>query len=151
MPPRKDIDAQTRHNTQEEIQRKQLEKDAVWVGDEQMDNPPEWLRDKIAVAEWHRLVTEFRKKQLVSNLDYNNLGGYCNAFSTYVEIVNDLKEDDILPGTQPNPLISLQLKYSEEMRKFANTLGLTVQSRLQSGSNALNEKDKKVGDDFGEI
>jgi P27 family predicted phage terminase small subunit len=151
MPPRKPIEAQSRHNTQEEIEKKKLEEESIWVGDEQLDNPPAWLSGKIAINEWYRLVTEFRKKQLVSNLDYNNLGAYCNAFSMYVEISEDLKEDDILPGTQVNPLVGLQLKYSEEMRKFANTLGLTVQSRLQSGGNALNAKDKELGNDFGDI
>ncbi len=151
MPPRKPIEAQSRHNTQEEIEKKQLEEESVWVGDEQLDNPPGWLSGKVAIDEWYRLVTEFKKKQLVSNLDYNNLGAYCNAFAMYVEITEDLKEDDILPGTQVNPLVNLQLKYSEEMRKFASTLGLTVQSRLQSGGNALNAKDKELGNDFGDI
>jgi P27 family predicted phage terminase small subunit len=123
----------------------------VWVGDEQLDYPPKWLRDKEAVKEWDRLVYEFRKKQLISNLDYNNLGGYCNALSNYIEVTEELKMDDFLIGTQTNPLVNLQLKYSEEMRKFANTLGLTVQSRLQSGDNAVNTKEKGMEEDFGGI
>lgn len=145
------IEEQTRHNTKEEIQRKKLAEDSVWVGDEELDNIPNWLRNKIAVSEWERLVKEFRKKQLISNLDYNNLGAYCNAFSSYVELEEEIKEDGIIWGNKPNPFLVIQQKFSEEMRKFAQLLGLSIQSRLQAGGKVVSKTENELGGEFGDI
>lgn len=72
--------------TVEKQKLKQMEEEAVWVGNEQLEKVPEWLIDDIARKEWKRLVKEFNKKSMISNLDYNNLGAYCNAFSKYTEL-----------------------------------------------------------------
>ncbi|MGL6063754.1 MAG: P27 family phage terminase small subunit [Fusobacteriaceae bacterium] len=129
---------------------KKLEEESTFVGNEQLEIIPKWLINDKAINEWNRLVKEFSKKSMISNLDYNNLGAYCNSFAKYINIVEELGID-LFVGSEINPLISLELKYSEEMRKYANCLGLNIESRLKLGSILVGKDGQKVESSFGEI
>lgn len=132
------------------IARKELEQEAVFVGNEQLQHPPDWLINDSAVNEWKRLVKEFNKKSMISNLDYNNLGAYCNAFARYTNIVKRLGTK-VLPGREPSPLVMLELKYSDEMKRYGSLLGLTMESRLKAGSGLVTTAEEKLVDEFGEV
>lgn len=147
---RKQLDTMTKHLTQEEIKKKMLEEEAVFVGNEQLETPPEWLVNKIAVNEWFRLVEQFNKKSMISNLDYTNLGAYCNAFARYEDIVKRLKLNVTIAG-EVNQLVGLELKYSDEMRKYGALLGLTMGSRLQVGNEIIKGQENNIKNDFGDI
>lgn len=147
---RKSLEAQTKHLTQEEIKRKQLEQESVFVGNDQLEHPPEWLVNEIAIDEWIRLVEQFNKKSMISNLDYNNLGAYCNAFARYTSIVTNLKTD-VMIVEDVNPLVGLELKYSDEMKKYGSLLGLTMESRLKAGSGIVAKIEKELDEEFGEV
>lgn len=147
---RKPLEAQTKHLTQEEKKIKQLEEELVFVGNDQLENPPEWLVNEIAVNEWIRLVEQFNKKSMISNLDYNNLGAYCNAFARYTSIVKKLKTD-VMIVEDVNPLVNLELKYSDEMKRYGALLGLTMESRLKVGSGIKTTSDEKLNKEFGDI
>lgn len=147
---RKPLEAQTKHLTQEEKKIKQLEEELVFVGNDQLENPPEWLVNEIAVNEWTRLVEQFNKKSMISNLDYNNLGAYCNAFARYTSIVKNLKTD-VMIVEDVNPLVNLELKYSDEMKRYGALLGLTMESRLKVGSGIKTTSDEKLNKEFGDI
>ncbi|MHA5066650.1 phage terminase small subunit P27 family [Cetobacterium somerae] len=147
---RKPLEAQTKHLTQEEKKIKQLEEELVFVGNDQLENPPEWLVNEIAVNEWVRLVEQFNKKSMISNLDYNNLGAYCNAFARYTSIVKNLKTD-VMIVEDVNPLVNLELKYSDEMKRYGALLGLTMESRLKVGSGIKTTSDEKLNKEFGDI
>ncbi len=147
---RKPLEAQTKHLTQEEKKIKQLEEELVFVGNDQLENPPEWLVNEIAVNEWIRLVEQFNKKYMISNLDYNNLGAYCNAFARYTSIVKNLKTD-VMIVEDVNPLVNLELKYSDEMKRYGALLGLTMESRLKVGSGIKTTSDEKLNKEFGDI
>ncbi|MGL4628288.1 MAG: P27 family phage terminase small subunit [Sarcina sp.] len=147
---RKPLEAQTKHLTQEEKKIKQLEEELVFVGNDQLENPPEWLVNEIAVNEWIRLVEQFNKKSMISNLDYNNLGAYCNAFARYTSIVKNLKTD-VMIVEDVNPLVNLELKYSDEMKRYGALLGLTMESRLKVGSGIKTTSDEKLNKEFGDI
>ncbi|MGL5209420.1 P27 family phage terminase small subunit [Cetobacterium sp.] len=147
---RKPLEAQTKHLTQEEKKIKQLEEELVFVGNDQLENPPEWLVNEIAVNEWIRLVEQFNKKSMISNLDYNNLGAYCNAFARYISIVKNLKTD-VMIVEDVNPLVNLELKYSDEMKRYGALLGLTMESRLKVGSGIKTTSDEKLNKEFGDI
>lgn len=136
--------------TEETIKKKQLAEESVFVGNEQLENPPEWLINEVAVNEWKRLVKEFNKKSLISNLDYNNLGAYCNAFARYTDIVKKLGTK-VLVGKENHPLVQLELKYSDEMKKYGSLLGLTMESRLKMGSGIVTKKEEQIENVFGEI
>lgn len=147
---RKSLETQTKHLTQEEIKRKQLEQESVFVGNDQLECPPKWLVNKCAINEWIRLVEQFNKKSMISNLDYNNLGAYCNAFARYTSIVTNLKTD-VMIVEDVNPLVNLELKYSDEMKKYGALLGLTMESRLKTGSRLVTTTEEKIHDEFGDV
>ncbi|MBC2855257.1 P27 family phage terminase small subunit [Cetobacterium sp. 2A] len=147
---RKPLEVQTKHLTQEEIKIKKLEQESVFVGNEQLKIPPDWLVNEIATKEWVRLVEQFNKKSMISNLDYNNLGAYCNAFARYASIVTNLKTD-VMIVEEINPLVSLELKYSDEMKRYGSLLGLTMESRLKAGSGIITIIDEKLDKEFGDV
>ncbi|MGL5655897.1 MAG: phage terminase small subunit P27 family [Fusobacteriaceae bacterium] len=129
---------------------KELEEASVFVGNEQLEKPPEWLINDKAIEEWKRLVKEFNKKSLISNLDYNNLGAYCNSFAKYTEVVNKMGMN-LMIGKTTNPLITLELKYSDEMKRYGSLLGLTSESRLKLGGIKAGEQNQEVSNSFGDI
>lgn len=147
---RKSLETMTKHLTQEEIKIKQLEQDAVFVGNEQLEHPPDWLVNESAINEWKRLVEQFNKKSMISNLDYNNLGAYCNAFARYTTIVKRLGTQ-VLPGREPSPLVMLELKYSDEMKRYGALLGLTMESRLKAGKGIVTNTEEDINKDFGDV
>lgn len=147
---RKPLELQKGHLTKKEIEERKLEEQSIFVGKEQLQNVPDWLIDETAKSEWKRLVKEFSGNSLINNLDYNNLGAYCNAFSRYTLITKRLGTK-IIGGELANKLITLELKYSDEMKKYASLLGLTAEGKLKA-LNAGGEKNKKdLEDEFGEI
>ena len=92
MRKRKTLEETTKHLTNEEKLKRELGEKAIQFEKEQLKNPPKWLINDLAVKEWHRLVNEFEKNgnSLICNLDYNNLGAYCNSFASYTELVLSL-------------------------------------------------------------
>ena len=43
------------------------------------------------------------------------------------------------------------MKYSEEMRKFAGLIGLTIDSRLKIAGTKLNNTKREIEEEFGNI
>ena len=148
------------HLTNLQKTEKQLEEQNVKVGMEQLDNPPMWLRDGVAKKEWKRLVEQFKTIEIITNLDLNNLGAYCNAYSAYLETTKQLKGQPLTveytnkggaTNIIENPLIKIQIKYSDEMKRFSSLLGLTIDSRLKIGAIILNKTKDEVKENFGDI
>lgn len=158
--PRKIKDLQTKHLTQEEQINKELEEEFAKTARDQLEKAPTWLRDNLAKKEWKRLVEQLKSLEVIGNLDVNNLGAYCNAYSSYVEATKNLKKESMLikytnksgaTNQIEHPYIRIQLKYSDEMRKYSALLGLSVDSRLKIAS-ILNEKVKSdIDNEFGDI
>ena len=157
--PRKPLAAQSRHNKVVEIQRRQLEESLVACGAEQLEKPPAWLTDAKAKKEWKRLVEELKKIGIIGNLDLNHLGAYCNAYAAYLKATKELKastltiERETKTGKQvvENPLINIQKKYSEEMRRYAALCGLTMDARLKAGAAKADQKEEEIRARFGGI
>ncbi|MBO3393945.1 phage terminase small subunit P27 family [Clostridium perfringens] len=158
--PRKISELQNKHLTQEEKINKELEEEFATVDRDQLEKPPSWLIDNVAKKEWNRLVEQLKALKVIGNLDLNNLGAYCNAYSSYVNTTKKMKKEEMLieftnksgaTNTVEHPLIKIQLKYSDEMRKYSSLLGLSVDSRLKMAS-ILNKKlEDDIKDDFGDI
>ena len=152
--------SETSNLTKEQKEQKKKEEQLATTGSEQLNKPPAWLRDVVAKKEWNRLLEQLKKIGVIGNLDYNDLGAYCNSFSSYLEITNKMKgEPFVIEYTNKmgktniiqNPYITAQLKYSEEMRKFASLLGITIDSRLKMASLKISTEKNKIEDEFGEI
>lgn len=145
--------------TVQKIEKEQAEQ-MVTVGREHLSKPPTWLVDSVAKKEFKRIVTELNAVNVVGNLDLGNLGGYCNAYSMYLKATKELKS---APLTVPklmkdgsramveNPLINIQKKYAEEMRKFASLCGLTIDSRLKVATVKVHEENESIVNEFGDI
>ena len=141
--PKKPLELQSGNLTKEIQETKELEEQEIRnLNKNQLAKPPTWLRDSTAKKEWKRLNKELEEISVICNLDYNNLGAYCNAYSFYVQATKELDKE---------PLIRIQLKYSEEMKKFASLLGLTIDSRLKIATIKNQNNQNDLVDDFGDI
>lgn len=155
--PRKPVELQKRNNKVVDIQRRKMEEQAVSCDSDQLGKPPPWLIDTKAKKEWKRLVEELQKIEIIGNLDLNNLGAYCNAYSAYLKATKELKSSALTVerhtkyGIQvvENPLINIQKKYSEEMRRYASLCGLTIDSRLKAGAAKVDAQEKNLLEKFG--
>lgn len=137
--------------------KRKSEEESVTVGKDQLKRAPSWLTDEVSKKEWKRLVTELDKIDIIGNLDRNNLGAYCNAFSRYIQVTKELAgaplcvEKTTRTGTVivKNPLLDIQKMYAEEMRKFAALCGLTIDSRLKAAVTKTTEKEENLKTKFG--
>ena len=157
--PKKPIDMQKAHLTLVEKHNRKAEEDSVTTGNNQLKTPPRWLINDVAKKEWRRIVRELNKIQIVGNLDYANLGGYCNAYANYIQVTEILKdqtysiERKTRTGTiiVKNPLVDIQTNYAAEMRRFAALCGLTIDSRLKAAVVKTEKTEDMITEKFGNI
>ena len=105
------------------------------------------------------IVIELKKIDFIGNIDLNNLACYCQAFSNYLKATKQLNKEELTVEKQTrdgvviaeNPLINIQRKYAEEMRKFGSLCGLSVDARLKIASLKVKEKENDISDEFGDI
>lgn len=158
--PKKMLNMQEGHLTKEQQTEKKIQEEMIQTATDQLQKPPNWLRDNVAKKEWKRLVEQFKTIGVISNLDLNNLGAYCNAYSFYLEATKNLQGQPLTveytnkggsTNIIENPLIKIQIKYSDEMKRFSSLLGLTIDSRLKMATIKLNETKKNITEEFGDI
>ncbi len=154
--PRKPLANQTKHLTNSEKTEKEEQERIITIGREDLDIVPSWLIDDVAKSEFNRIVLNFEDLELIGNLDYNNIGCYCNAFSLYLSITSELESADLIiqkvnGDIVQNPLVRLQQQYSDEMRKFASLCGLTIDSRLKLAVQKQTKGAVVLEDNFGGI
>lgn len=138
---------------------KEHEEQLVTTGNDQLNRAPSWLIDNVAKKEFKRIVKELSGINVIGNLDLNNLGSYCNAYSMYIKTTKELADQPLTlerhtqAGTiiVENPLINIQKKYAEEMRKFAATCGLTIDSRLKAATTKTTKTSQEIEARFGNI
>lgn len=138
---------------------RQSEEQSITVGREHLDTAPSWLIDEVAENEFYRIVKELNEINVIGNLDLNNLGCYCNAYSMYLKTTKELAKQKMILKRETaygtisveNPLINIQKKYAEEMRKFASTCGLTIDSRLKVATTKTTKANMELEQKFGNI
>ena len=156
---RKVVNMQKAHLTQKEKQRKQQEEKVIITGNADLEKPPAWLLNADAKKEWKRIVGELKKIEVVGNLDYANLAGYCNAYANYIKVTRQLKKEpycierETRTGTivVKNPLVDIQTNYAAEMRRFAALCGLTIDSRLKAAVVKTEKTEDMITEKFGNI
>lgn len=157
--PRKIVDMQSAHNTRNEKMKRQQEERYVTTGRNQLKTPPKWLSDDAARKEWRRIIKELNQIDIVGNLDYANLAGYCNAYANYIKVTEKLEGQEYCIKretrngtiTVKNPLVDIQKTYASEMRKFASLCGLTIDSRLKAAVDKRDRKEDEIREEFGAI
>lgn len=155
--PKKPIDMQKAHNSIVEKQKKKQEEQYVITGNDQLKTAPKWLINDVAKKEWRRIVKELKQIEIVGNLDYANLAGYCNAYANYIKATEILKDQDYYIERETrtgnivvkNPMVDIQTTYAAEMRKFASLCGLTIDSRLKAAVTKRNKVETEVTERFG--
>ena len=156
---RKPLELQSKHLTNAEKLQKEEEEDLLVLGKEQLQDPPDWLINDVAINEFKRIVKEIDKIDVIGNLDINNLGGYCNSYALYLKSTEELKGKSLIvrkmtkngPMTIKNPLIEIQKNYADEMRKFASLCGMTIDSRLKVATIKTTQQQEDIVDEFGDI
>lgn len=107
------------------------------LGREQL-NAPSWLPD-LGKEEFERVVTEAAEINLLDNLDLGFLAIYCNAYSCYVNVTENIKKTGYLGfRTTANdeyetvhPLLIVQEKYIKQIMQCSTKLGLATTDRLK--------------------
>ena len=135
---------------------KENSENAVKVSKDQLEKPPSWLVNTVAVAEYKRIVKLLKEIDIVDNLELNNLACYCNAYALYRDATDNLMQTGmVVMGANgspcKNPLIAIQKTYSDEMKNYAKMCGLTIDSRLKIGSQKTEETQQGIEDIFGAI
>lgn len=157
---RKPLNMQKGNLTVEQQNEIGMAEEMVTVGREQLEKPPASLVDSVAKKEYKRVVTELNKVNVVGNLDLNNIVGYANAYSYYLKSTKELKKQSLTVERYTktgdmymaeNPLINIQKKYAEEMRKFAALCGLTIDSRLKAATVQLGKESDDIDSAFGDF
>lgn len=152
---RKPLELQKGHLTKAAIEKKKQEQARVATGTDEVLKPPAWL-DQIAKKEWKRVVPQLLKIEVVGNLDFSSIAGYCAAFSAYRRVTETLKDQPFIvlsPDGRPieNPLIKTQRDAAGEMRKFADMAGLSISARLKASATKTNKIEDEIKEDFGDI
>ena len=157
---RKPRDQQAGNITKEDKDRKALEEQVVKTGAEDIGKTPAWLVDAVAKREYKRILKDLKRIEIVGNLDLSNLAGYCNAYAMYRKATQQLANEELIVKRTSaqgyeyeaeNPLIVVQKKYAEEMRKFASLCGMTIDSRLKAATMKVDKIEDEIEDEFGDI
>ncbi len=154
---RKPVDMQKGNLTVLQQEKKRLEEEYIRTGKDQLKYPPIWLIDDIAKKEFKRIVKELKGINVIGNLDVNNLGAYCNAFSNYIHVTEQLNGQDYYIARETrtgaivvkNPLVDIQTNYATEMRKFASLCGMTIDSRLKAATIKIDKQQETISSKFG--
>lgn len=151
MGAKKPLVLQKGHLTKKQRLEKELEEQhQSSMGAEHLNNMPDWLIDNVARTEWKRLLKEMTQNSMICNLDYNNLGAYCNAFAKWTAVSMELGLN-LKAGRQTNPLVNLELKYSDEMKKYSVLLGLSYEAKLKGMQLKAEKQESDIKTEFGDI
>ncbi len=100
-----------------------------------IDTEPPHFSDEIAKQEYLRILPHMQELP-ISNLDKAQLAQYCSFYSDFVKASLILEREDLIleddKGNQKvNPAFNIKEKAGIRLQQTANTLGLTIDSRLR--------------------
>lgn len=149
--PRKLLEEQRGNLTVEQKMQKAAEEAIIsGISGDLLEKPPKELRDRYSKATWERIVPDLMQLGVIGNLDRDNLIGYCNAWSWYLECGRKLKryKDD---DDYQRMWLSRQKNAAEEHRKYGRLCGMNLDSRLKAASSKIKSEDDEIKDMFGDI
>jgi len=112
----------------------------------EIPRPPRHL-DRVAKMEWRRVSKELYEAGLLTRVDRAALAAYCQAWSTWVESVKQLREEgQVLISDKgyvyQHPLVAIRDKAVEQMRRFMVEFGMTPSSRSRVKAEKVEEVDE---------
>ena len=160
--PKKILNMQHGHLTRKAQEEKAAQESLIIQDPSELDIMPRGLIDLKAKREWQRVTPTLKKMEIVGILDVTNLVGYCNAFSRYMEATGVLKKEGQLERKKGQTLtaqelkkidmlVSIQHRWAQEMRRFEELCGLTINSRLKWAGTKTKEQEDTIESKFGAI
>lgn len=163
--PRKPVDTQTRHNTQEEIQRQKFAESLVQTGREDLAETSIGLMDATARKEYARVLRSLVDLPVIGNLDRTNLVGYCNYYSLHRKLEGKIKKQEAQIKKETKELgeasdetnayyfelLRQDRLTCESMIRFEKLCGLTLDSRLKVADAAAKQVEDQLQEEFGDI
>ena len=118
--------------------------------------PPAWIKsDKVALAEWKRVVPLLLAENILRQTDLTTLGSYCVLFSRWRQAAEDVQtRGQVLTITSTtrtgrtdrpaqNPSCRLEVLYANAMAKVSSKFGLSPTDRGKvDTSPAVDEEDE---------
>lgn len=156
---RKPLSEQKAHLTKEEIARKEFAESLV-KGKTDKLKCPKWIKNKLAKKIFNSTLTELLELGNISNLDCELLGMYAQSLCKYIEITEQLEIESLVVDKVAtnrsivkvkNPLLDIQRYYSDEVKKYANLCGISLDARLKVGQIKAEKKENQITDEFGDI
>lgn len=132
--PKKLLHNSNKNYTSEEIIKKEREEAELNKFSKIDGEPPDFL-DDIAREEYKRIIP-YMQDLPISNLDRAQLAQYCSFYSDFVQASHLIEETggvviETDRGLKVNPAFTAKEKAGTRMQQAANTLGLTIDSRLR--------------------
>ena len=125
--------------TKAEISQRKAEEAQLEKFEKIQENPPHYL-SYLAKQEWKRIIP-LMKDLPVANLDLTMIASYCQLYSHYRQLNNDLnKNGQVLIYTdddgnetsrRANPSFNMMMNTAKELRAICGQLGMSINSRLQ--------------------
>lgn len=129
------------HRTQAELDAKKDKEELAGAFPAVSLTAPDWL-DGIAKQEYER-VAKFLVELNVTELDQTSLVMYANSYSQYRLAAQDVKRfgifahstnengETVTDTTRKNPAVAVMGDMSREVRAYASSLGMTLDSRMK--------------------
>lgn len=154
---RKPLASQKGHLNVVTMQKRKQEEESVKTASDEILSPPSWLTNKVARAEWKRIIGQLLEIDVVGNLDLANIAGYCTSYANYRKATEELEKmplvyvDKADGKTKANPYIDLQAKYAQEMRRFGDLCGISISARLKAASTKTQNEEATIESKFGVV
>lgn len=111
--------------------------------------PPDDLVGE-ALDEWHRVVPELTRLDLLKEGDRAVLVTYCEAWAVFCEATDAIRREglfvDARQGLIPHPAVAIQRNAAKEVRAIAAHFGLTPSTEQQLAKGADGGSDEDVFD-----
>jgi P27 family predicted phage terminase small subunit len=107
--------------------------------------PPHWLKNPTARAEWDRIVPELMRMRVLAGMDHAPLGMYCQAFASWVGAHAVIAEKGSTYLTQSKhgemerirPEVKIAAEAERTMLRYGQQFGLAPLSRTKVASGFL--------------
>ena len=112
--------------------------------------------DATAYKEYKRNLPQWLDSDFISNQERNDIVVYCNAWSRYVRLTEELKTEEEFLVTKvgqkyPNPKIREAGDAYKQMSAAGNKLGMSFSSRLSAAAAKAKKQQQELEDEFGDI
>lgn len=129
------------HISKAERLEREAMKDELFEYPELNTKPPMFLTGE-ALKEWNRVIPLLKNDVPISELDYSLIASYCVAVGTVIECQNDINKRGVIiaESGKSNPSVRMQSQAIKDMRMLANSLGMSLDSRMKLALNKAKEK-----------